>query len=62
MSERVRQTRLARERNHYWWRLVLDGRQRTPPTGEWTIDGPLPPECYEELMALWKRWEAEGKI
>lgn len=56
------QRRLARERNHFVWSLMWDGRERQPPSGRIDIDGPLPPECQEELAALVRRWTEEGRI
>lgn len=69
MSNRTQATTLARARRHYWWRLILDGRHLHPlregerlSTSECVIEGPLPPECWRELMTLVKRWEEEGLI
>lgn len=59
---RREQRRLARARNHYLWRLVLDGRERRPAESRWEWEGPLPPACREELLALVRRWEKEGLI
>mgnify|MGYP001598956868 CR=1 FL=1 len=59
---RREQRRLAKERNFYLWYLKLDGRQRQQPTGCYEVEGPLPPMCYAELLALLSRWEKEGLI
>lgn len=54
--------RLARERNHYVLRLVVDGAPRTPPTSCLVLETPLSPECHAELMALVDRWLTEGLV
>lgn len=56
------QRRLAREKNFYLWRCVIDGSERRPQSGRFEIWGPMHPDCAAELKALIDRWLAEGKV
>lgn len=60
------QRRMAKEKDHYLFAWTLEGRHRDGSDGrtfsKWEVSGPLPPECWDEFFALYKKWEAEDKI
>lgn len=58
----IEMRRLAKERNHYLFQFVVDGRQKEPPSGTISYAGPLSEECIDEFLAMVNRWQKEAKL